>query len=106
MPRLIDKIRLQIAGRLALDYQDNLIKKGFDTLVNAGDVARMHPPTLAENDDLETAMTLMSEVHEEHIGVVDNYDSRRLTGFVHERDVIAAYNEALVKMHRERGAAY
>lgn len=30
LPRLIDKIRLNLAGHLADDYQGNLLKKGFD----------------------------------------------------------------------------
>ena len=38
LPRLIDKIRLHIAGKLPADYQENLLKKGFDAfwLTSAG----------------------------------------------------------------------
>lgn len=32
LPRFIDKIRLHLAGKLATDYQDNFLKKGFDAL--------------------------------------------------------------------------
>ena len=30
LPRLIDKIRLHLAGKLAADYQPNYLEKGFD----------------------------------------------------------------------------
>ena len=32
LPRLVDKIRLHLAGRLAQDYQENYLYKGFDKL--------------------------------------------------------------------------
>ena len=30
LPRLVDKIRLDLAGRLPADYRDNLLRRGFD----------------------------------------------------------------------------
>lgn len=32
LPRLIDKIRLNLAGKLHPDYQENLLSKGFDLM--------------------------------------------------------------------------
>ncbi len=32
LPRLVDKIRLNLAGRLHADYQPNFLSKGFDKL--------------------------------------------------------------------------
>ncbi len=32
LPRLVDKIRLHLAGRLHADYQPNFLDKGFDKL--------------------------------------------------------------------------
>ncbi|MFN4089062.1 MAG: chloride channel protein [Alphaproteobacteria bacterium] len=78
----------------------------LDGLVNAGDVARLNPPMLQTGDDLQTAIDLMDSTNEEHIPVVDSTASRRLVGFVHERDIMLAYNKALVQLHREEGAAY
>ena len=33
-------------------------------------------------------------------------DDGYLVGFVHEKDVVLAYNIALVRHHREQGSAY
>lgn len=78
----------------------------LDDLVIAADVARRHPPMLEAGDNLQDAITLMETVREEHIPVVDNRRDRRLVGFVHEKDVMLAYSRALVRLHREQGAAF
>ena len=67
----------------------------LDGLVIAADVARRSPPMLEAGDDLQDAITLMATVHEEHIPVVNSRYSRKLVGFVHEKDVMLAYNKAL-----------
>ncbi len=72
-----------------------------DDLVTASDVARRHPPVMAVTDDLEHAMQVFSECGEEHVAVVDSTDSLVFHGCVHEKDVIAAYNRALVENRRE-----
>ena len=61
---------------------------------------------LEAGDNLQDAITLMETVHEEHIPVVNSRYSRRLVGFVHEKDVMLAYNKALVRLHRDEGAAF
>ncbi len=73
----------------------------FDDLIKAGDVARMHPPVLLASDTLETALTLMRDADEEHIAVVEDAESMTFVGCVHERDVMDAYNQALLKVRRE-----
>lgn len=97
--RLYGTITLADLAEAAFDHQ-------LDGLVNAGDVARLNPPILETHDTLETAIELMDTTHEEHIPVIDSAGSRRLVGFVHERDVMLAYNKALVQLHRDAGAAY
>ena len=70
------------------------------------DVARLNPPVLEIEDDLETAMKLFGAVGEAHIAVVDDHDSMKIVGIVHERDVILAYNRTLMQARaEERGEA-
>ena len=78
----------------------------LDDLVIAADVARRNPPMLEAGDNLQDAITLMETVNEEHIPVVNNRHDRHLVGFVHEKDVMLAYNQALVRLHRDEGAAF
>lgn len=73
----------------------------LDDLVNAMDVARLNPPALSQSDDLETALRLMLSLHEEHVAVVDGTDTMRLLGWVHEADVLLAYNRAMVEARAE-----
>ena len=97
--RLFGTITLADLDEAAFDHV-------LDGLVIAADVARRNPPMLEAGDDLQDAITLMETVHEEHIPVVNSRYSRKLVGFVHEKDVMLAYNRALVRLHREEGAAY
>lgn len=72
-----------------------------DDLINANDLARLHPPVLAEDDDLEAAIRIMRDTGEYHIAVVRDRVSMIFTGCVHHRDVMGAYNRALVETHHE-----
>ena len=70
-----------------------------DPLLRALDVARMNPPVVNPGDDLQSVLARMMEAGEEHLGVVD--DAGKLVGFVHEVDVMLAYNRALMQARRE-----
>jgi CIC family chloride channel protein len=83
------------------DLSDMAFDSAFDDLITASDVARLHPPAVAANADLETALEAMRRAREEHIAVVDSLDTMVLRGCVHERDVVMAYNQALVDNRRE-----
>lgn len=72
-----------------------------DDLINAGDVAREHPPLLEPGDDLETANRVIRESGEHYIPVVENHSSMKLLGTLHEMDLMAAYNRALLEARRE-----
>jgi CIC family chloride channel protein len=88
------------------DLDEAAFDHALDGLVIAADVARRNPPMLEAGDDLQDAITLMETVHEEHIPVVNSRYGRKLVGFVHEKDVMLAYNKALVRLHRDEGAAF
>ena len=70
-------------------------------MVNASDVARLHPPSLSANDSLEAALKMMQNTGEEHVAVVEDRTSMKLIGFLHEIDVMLIYNRALIDARRE-----
>jgi chloride channel protein, CIC family len=97
----------RLFGTITLaDLDEAAFDHALDGLVIAADVARRSPPMLEAGDDLQDAITLMETVHEEHIPVVNSRYSRKLVGFVHEKDVMLAYNKALVRLHKDEGAAF
>ncbi len=77
----------------------------FDTTDDAGrsaeDVARHNPPVLTPDDTLDQALKLMDSVHEEHIAVVADRYVTRVVGFVHQLDVMSAYNNAVLQARAE-----
>ncbi|MDH5559185.1 MAG: chloride channel protein [Alphaproteobacteria bacterium] len=83
------------------DLADSAFDTELDVILNAEDVCRNHPPVLAEDDDLEAAMALMDSVQETIVAVIDNYDDQRLTGYVRQRDVVRAYDRALMQARAE-----
>ena len=73
---------------------------------HAGQVARSKPPVLYRTDSIEKAVRLMEETGEEHLPVLDNDQERQMIGFVHEKDAMMAYNNALLELQsEERGDA-
>ena len=83
------------------DFAAGALDRAADGAVGAGDMARPHPPVLEAGDSLEQALKTMRETGEEHVAVVDDRESLRLVGFVHEVEVLLAYNRALVEARRE-----
>ncbi|MHC8508465.1 MAG: chloride channel protein [Rhodospirillales bacterium] len=86
----------------------DLREKAFDPAADentcAADVIRSDPPMLTAADDLDAALALMRRTGEDHIAVVNNHESMIFSGCVHQRDVLTAYNKALLKTrHEEHG---
>ena len=91
-----------LTGTIMLaDLSDGAFDHSIDDVVNARDVARLHPPALAAADTLEHALKMMQDTGEEHVAVVENRDSQKLVGFIHEIDVMLVYNRALLDARRE-----
>ena len=67
----------------------------------ADTLARHSPPLLAMTDDLQKAMRRFAEVDEGLLAVVDSPKNMRLIGCLHERDVMRAYNTALMNQRAE-----
>ena len=86
------------------DLSEVAFDQAIDDLLCAGDVARTGPQVLCQDDDLESALSLLAETGEDRIAVVDDPDTMILMGYVTHAGVMAAYNKALLKTrHEEHG---
>ena len=91
-----------LSGTITLaDLSDGAFDHSIDDVVNARDVARLHPPAFAASESLEEALKKMLDLGEEHVAVVENRESMKLVGFIHEIDVMLIYNRALLEARRE-----
>ncbi len=92
----------ELFGTITLaDLSDVAFDHGVDNLINAGDIARVHPPLLDADDDLQTANKVIRDSGEHYIAVVENHQTMKFVGTLHETDVMSAYNRALVEARRE-----
>jgi len=92
----------ELYGTITLqDCGETLFDPNCNDLLRAADVARLHPPVLNEGDDLGTAMRIMRDSAEDHIAVLRDPHTKVFTGCVHHRDVMTAYNRALLNVRHE-----
>ena len=91
-----------IRGTITLsDLSDAAFDHSVDSLLKAVDVMRTAPPVLTPDTDLDDALELMEDIHEEHIAVVDGKDTMKLVGVVNEVELMLAYNRALMRARAE-----
>ncbi len=77
-----------------------------DALIIARDVARRDPVVLLPDDDLEHALALLEASAEDHVPVVEDEAGMKVVGVIHHRQVLLAYNRALMEVRaEERGEA-
>lgn len=92
----------QLIGSITLaDLADSAFDPVLDDLLNARDVARLHPPVLALDDDLGTALDTMRRLHEPHMAVVAHHDTETFVGWVHQTELLDAFARALVAARAE-----
>ncbi len=94
-----------LLGTITLaDMSEFAFDRRMDGLLNASDVARTNPPVLCPSDDLQTAIDLVRKTGETRIAVVNSKKDMKLLGCVFYRDMMTAYNRALVsRRHEELG---
>jgi CIC family chloride channel protein len=89
-----------------VDLSEAAFDTSYDSLLNAGDVLRANPPVLARDANLEDARCLLDESHEDRLAVVDGLETMVMVGYLRGRDIIDAYNRALMQARaEERGEA-
>ena len=65
-------------------------------VVGAADLVEPERPTVTEDDDLDTALQLLSSVGAGALAVVERKSGRRIVGAVRERDILEAYNREML----------
>ena len=92
----------ELFGTIVLaDLSDIAFDHNVDNLINAGDIARINPPILDQDDDLENAKKVMQDSGEHFIAVVENHETMKFIGVLNETDMMTAYNQALVQARHE-----
>jgi CIC family chloride channel protein len=97
----------RLAGTITLhDLAEAAFDTSRDNTLSAADVARSNPPAVLVTADLEEARRVIENAAEDQIAVVSDDESRRLVGYLRERDVMQAYQAALMQARaEERGEA-
>ncbi len=97
----------RLVGTLTFDdVRPVVFESGIERLINALDVARLHPPVLEVDGNLEEALRLMDESGEARVAVVDSLANMKVVGTAHHRDMLRAYNNILLQARaEERGEA-
>ncbi len=65
------------------------------------DLVNSDCPVLSATDNLKAAIDLFAKADKHHIAVVENPESMTFLGSVLERDILHAYNNALIESRRE-----
>ncbi|MGE0650903.1 MAG: chloride channel protein [Alphaproteobacteria bacterium] len=97
----------RLAGTITLqDLGDAAFDTARDADLSAAKVARRSPPALTVDANLEDARKMIETAGEDQVAVVADTGSMRLVGCVHARDVMQAYQSALMQARaEERGEA-
>jgi len=87
----------RLIGRILLTDLRNISGgEALNQLVRAVDIARPVTHLLTPQDSLESAFKLMESVGEHALLTVTDSEERKVLGVVHEKDVLLAYNRALL----------
>jgi len=80
---------------------EDIFEYRLNRLVIAADIADVRPPVLQTGDNLEVAREVFDEVSVSQIAVVDPAIGRAYIGCIDERELMAAYNAALLRKRRQ-----
>lgn len=87
----------RLVGRIRLgDLRDIAASEAINDLVRAVDMARPVTHLLTPGDSLESALKLMEGGGEDMLLTISGENDRKVLGVVYERDVLLAYNRALL----------
>ena len=92
----------ELVGTISFsDLKHVAFDNNLDNLINARDMARNQALAPAPEDTLEGVLAVMDVSGEEHLAVVAATDDRTVLGVVHHRDILRAYNRALLQAQAE-----
>ena len=80
-----------------LDYQDVVFDENLGNLVIVKELATPNVVTVSIEDNLYGALQRIASKDFSILPVVDSRDSRKLLGVLNRRDIMSAYNKAVIK---------
>jgi CIC family chloride channel protein len=83
------------------DVRGLLAEEGLKYLVIAKDVATTNPVTVGADDNIQHALKLMSKWGISQLPVVDGQGKNTVLGVLREKDVVAAYDKAIIRREIE-----
>ena len=87
----------ELAGIISVqDFMGVVFEKDLLDLVVVKELATLDVITVLEDEDLDTAMRKIGYRNIEQLPVVDRQSGRKLVGIVSRRDMVSAYNRALM----------
>jgi CIC family chloride channel protein len=91
--------RGRLAGVISFqDVREVAFEKGLEDVLVVRELMSRDVITVTERDDLHTALERIGNRNIEQLPVVDVHDSRRVVGVLSRRDIVTAYNKALVQL--------
>jgi CIC family chloride channel protein len=78
------------------DFKDVLYEKSLENLIVAKEFSTPKVITVTKNENLDTALKKIGFKNIEQLPVVDEGDPRKIIGILSRRDILAAYNKALI----------
>ena len=91
--------RNQLEGTIYLRELTRMLveQEALMAIVVARDLAESDPPTVTEDDNLDIVMQIFGGGSFEEIAVVAADEPGRIVGSVHKKDVLAAYNQEILR---------
>ena len=80
-----------------LDYQDVVFDENLENLVVVKEVATQNVVAVSIEDNLYGALQKIASKDFSMLPVVDSEDPRKLLGVLNRRDIMSAYNKAVIK---------
>ena len=78
------------------DIRPMLQEEGMHHLIVAGNLASNHPATIGPDDNIQTALHIMSKRGISQLPVVMSDNGKKVIGTLREKDVLAAYDKAVI----------
>ncbi len=85
------------------DLKESLFEEDLKKFIVARDLAYTNVMTVTPDDNLDTVMAQFGFKDIEVFPVVDRADPRKLPGMISRRDVVTAYNPAILKRKMRPG---
>lgn len=95
----------QLLGSITFaDIRNVAFDEAFESLIKARMVMHKIGTDIFADDTMEHALAQMDQAREEHVPVLQSATDRRVVGMLHYKNVMVAYNKALIEQRHEEHA--